>query len=138
MKLVEIARAIQTADWAVETVVEVAHRMGKETVLSKDSQGFITSRLIATFVNEALRLYEEGVASRDDIDKACRLAFNHPMGPFELLDLTGLDTVLYVLESLTDAFGDRFRPTQAHRNLVRARQLGRKTQQGMYDYREER
>lgn len=134
MRLVEIARAVQTGDEAQETVVAVARRMGKEVVLCQDSQGFITSRLIALFMNEALRILEEGVATREDIDRACRLAFNHPMGPLELLDLTGGDTVLYVLQSLTDAFGDRFRPTQVHRNLVRAGYVGRKSGRGMYRY----
>jgi len=111
--------------------------MKKEVVICKDSQGFITSRLINLWVNEAERILEEGIATAEDIDKACRLAFNHPMGPFELSDFSGLDTRFNVTQALEEALGDRFKPTQTLRNYVRAGRLGRKTGRGFYDYSQE-
>jgi 3-hydroxybutyryl-CoA dehydrogenase len=103
-------------------------------VCRKDSAGFITSRLIALWSVEAERIYEEGIASIEDIDKACRLAFGHPMGPFETSDLTGLDTGLRVRKALTEVYGERFRPTQTRINLVESGYYGRKTGRGFYRY----
>lgn len=134
MKLIEIVLGLETSEETLGTVLEFARKSGKETVLCKDSQGFITSRIINLWVTEAERILEEGIASKEDIDKACRLAFNHPMGPFELADLTGLDTKLYVADSLNQSFGDRFRSTQSVRNLVAARHFGRKSGKGWYNY----
>lgn len=134
MNIIEIARGMRTSDDTYNSIVELCHILGKDTVVCKDSQGFITSRLIASFVAEATRILEEGVASPADIDKACRLAFNHRMGPFETTDLTGVDVMLYVTENLREAFGEHFRPSQTLLNLVRAGFLGRKSGRGFYTY----
>lgn len=134
MKLIEVVRGLETSDETLETVLEFARKSGKETVLCKDSQGFITSRMINLWLVEAERILEEGIATKEDIDKACRLAFNHPMGPFELADFSGLDTKLYVSEALDQSFGDRFRSSQTLRNMVAAGHLGRKTGKGWYEY----
>ncbi len=134
MKLIEVVRGLDTSDETLETVLEFARKSGKETVVCKDSQGFITSRMINLWLVEAERILEEGIATREDIDKACRLAFNHPMGPFELADFSGLDTKLYVADALDQSFGDRFRSTQTLRNMVAAGHLGRKTGKGWFNY----
>lgn len=134
MKLIEVVRGLETSDETLDTVLDFARKSGKELVLCKDSQGFITSRIINLWVTEAERILEEGIATKEDIDKACRLAFNHPMGPFELADLTGLDTKLYVADALNQSFGDRFRSSQTLRNLVAAKHLGRKSGKGWYKY----
>lgn len=134
MRLIEVVRGLDTSDDTVATTKEMATRMGKEVVLCKDSQGFITSRMINLWANEAEKILEEGIATKEDIDKACRLAFNHPMGPFELSDYSGLDTRLMVVSALEGAIGDRFKPTQTLRNLVRAGRLGRKSGRGFYEY----
>jgi len=135
MNLIEIIRGLETSDETLEISLNLAKNLNKETVLCKDSQGFITSRMIGIWASEAERIYEEGLATKEDIDKACKLAFNHPMGPFELCDFSGLDTRLNVCESLEMGFGDRFKPTQTLRNHVLAGRLGRKTGRGYYDYR---
>lgn len=134
MKLIEVVRGLETSDETLDTVLEFARKSGKETVLCKDSQGFITSRIINLWLTEAERILEEGIATKEDIDKACRLAFNHPMGPFELADFSGLDTKLYVADALNQSFGDRFRSSQTVRNLVAAKHLGRKSGKGWYKY----
>lgn len=134
MKLIEIVRGLSTSEDTLKTVLDFARKSGKETVLCVDSQGFITSRIINVWMTEAERILEEGIATKEDIDKACRLAFNHPMGPFELSDFSGLDTKLSVADSLHQSFGDRFRSSQRLRNLVSAGHLGRKTGKGWYDY----
>jgi 3-hydroxybutyryl-CoA dehydrogenase len=134
MKLIEVVRGLETSDETLATVLDFAQKSGKETVVCKDSQGFITSRIINLWLTEAERILEEGIATREDIDKACRLAFNHPMGPFELADFSGLDTKLYVADALNQSFGDRFRSSQTLRNMVAARHLGRKTGKGWYNY----
>jgi 3-hydroxybutyryl-CoA dehydrogenase len=110
MKLVEIVRALGTGEAAMATTEEVARRMGKETVRVRDSAGFVTSRINAMIGNEAFHMLESGIASARDIDKALRLGLNHPMGPFELVDLVGLDTRLAVLEFLHRSLGERYRP----------------------------
>jgi len=134
MKLIEVVRGLETSEDTLQIVLDFARRSGKETVLCKDSQGFITSRIINIWLTEAERILEEGIATKEDIDKACRLAFNHPMGPFELSDFSGLDTKLYVADSLHQSFGDRFRSSQSLRNLVAAGHLGRKSGKGWYKY----
>ena len=85
---------------------------GKGTVVCKDDQGFITSRPISALIAECMRIYEEGIASIEDIDKAMRLGFNHPISPFQLFDMSGLDIVYHALEGLTKVYGDRFKPGQ--------------------------
>ncbi|HEY6548441.1 MAG TPA: 3-hydroxyacyl-CoA dehydrogenase NAD-binding domain-containing protein [Vicinamibacteria bacterium] len=134
MKLVEIVRALETGEEAIATTQDVARRMGKETVLVRDSAGFVTSRVNALIGNEAFLMLESGLASARDIDKALKLGLNHPMGPFELVDLVGLDTRLAVLEFLQRSLGERYRPAPLLVQHVRAGRLGRKVGRGVYDY----
>jgi 3-hydroxybutyryl-CoA dehydrogenase len=134
MKLIEVVRGVETSEETLQTALEFAQKSGKETVLCRDSQGFITSRIINLWLTEAERIVEEGIATKEDIDKACRLAFNHPMGPFELSDFSGLDTKLAVADALMQSFGDRFRSTQTLRNLVSAGHMGRKSGKGWFNY----
>ncbi len=134
MKLVEIVTGVDTSDQTVQIVQDLAQKMGKETVLVKDAQGFITSRVLAAHMLECMRVLEEGVASAEDIDKAVRLGLNYPMGPFELADYVGLDTMVFAAEGLTEAYGDRFRAPQNLKKLVEAGHLGRKSGQGFYNH----
>ncbi len=134
MKLVEIVRGLESSDRAYEVAVEVAVACGKETVLVNEAPGFATSRINALIGNEAFYMLMEGVASARDIDKALKLGLNHPMGPFELVDLVGLDTRLRILEYLHGALGDRFRPCPLLVKYVKAGRLGRKVGRGVYDY----
>jgi 3-hydroxybutyryl-CoA dehydrogenase len=134
-RLVEIIRALGTSDEALRITQDLCTQCNMETILCrKDTPGFVTSRLTAIFSVEAERIYEEGIASIEDIDKACRLAFGHPMGPFETSDFVGLDTGLRVRFALAQAYGERFRPQQTRINLVEAGHHGRKTGRGFYPY----
>ncbi len=137
MKLLEIVRALETDDDTLATAVEVGRRMGKETVTIKESPGFITSRINAMIGNEAFYMLQEGVASAADIDKALKLGLNHPMGPFELVDLVGLDTRLHILEYLHKTLGEKFRPSPLLVQYVKAGRLGRKAGRGVFDYPEQ-
>jgi len=135
MRLVELVRGLQTDDVTVERACAFAEGLGKEVVVcQKDSPGFLTSRISAILRLEAMRMLEEGLATAADIDKAIKLAFNHPMGPLELGDFNGLDTYLHAVEGLTRAHGDRFRATVGLRNMVAAGHLGRKSGRGFYAY----
>ncbi len=134
MKLVEIVRALETTADAVQVIEEAARQMGKETVLIRESPGFITSRINAMIGNEAFYMLQEGVATAPDIDKALKLGLNHPMGPFELVDLVGLDTRLSILQYLHRTLGEKFRPCPLLEQHVRAGRLGRKVGKGVYDY----
>jgi 3-hydroxybutyryl-CoA dehydrogenase len=134
MRLVEIVRALETSDETLRVVEDVARRMGKETVLVRESPGFVTSRVNALIGNEAFYLLQEGVASARDIDKALKLGLNHPMGPFELVDLVGLDTRLSVLEHLHRTLGEKYRPCPLLVQYVKAGRLGRKVGRGVYEY----
>ena len=134
MKLVEIVRALETTPETVSVMEEVARAMGKETVLIRESPGFITSRINAMIGNEAFYMLQEGVASARDIDKALKLGFNHPMGPFELVDLVGLDTRLSILQYLHRTLGEKFRPCPLLEQHVKGGRLGRKVGKGVYDY----
>jgi 3-hydroxybutyryl-CoA dehydrogenase len=138
MKLVEIVRGLETTDATLATVAEVAARMGKDTVTVKEFPGFITSRVNALIGNEAFLMLQEGVASARDIDKALKLGLNHPMGPFELVDLVGLDTRLSVLEFLHRSLGDKYKPATLLVQYVKAGRLGRKAGRGVYDYTEDK
>jgi 3-hydroxybutyryl-CoA dehydrogenase len=134
MKLVEIVRALETSEETIAVMQEVAGQMGKETVLIRESPGFITSRINAMIGNEAFYMLQEGVASARDIDKALKLGLNHPMGPFELVDLVGLDTRLSILQYLHRTLGEKFRPSPLLEQYVKAGRLGRKAGRGVYDY----
>jgi 3-hydroxybutyryl-CoA dehydrogenase len=134
MKLLEIVRALETDNDALETAVEVGKRMGKEVVVMKESPGFITSRINAMIGNEAFYMLQEGIASAADIDKALKLGLNHPMGPFELVDLVGLDTRLHILEYLHKALGEKYLPAPLLVQYVKAGRLGRKSGRGVYEY----
>lgn len=134
MTLVEIVRALQSSEAALDTIEAVARRMGKETVLVRESPGFITTRVNASIGNEAFYMLMEGVASARDIDKALKLGLNHPMGPFELGDLVGLDTRLSILEYLHRSLGEKYRPCPLLAQYVKAGRLGKKVGRGVYDY----
>jgi len=137
MKLVEIVRGLETADRCVEVACDVAARCGKETVIVNEAPGFATSRINAMIGNEAFYMLMEGVASARDIAKALKLGLNHPMGPFEMIDLVGLDTRLLVLEYLHASLGEKFRPCPLLVKYVKAGRLGRKVGRGVYDYPDE-
>lgn len=134
MKLVEIIRGLETDDETFAITDSVAKRMGKETVSIRESPGFVTSRMNALIGNEAFYMLQEGIASAEDIDKALKLGLNHPMGPFELVDLVGLDTRLSILTHLHRTLGEKYRPCPLLVKYVKAGRLGRKTGKGVYEY----
>ena len=134
MRLVELVRGLETGDPALGIGEEAAKAMGKETVVVKESPGFVTSRINVLIGNEAFTMLEAGVASARDIDKALKLGLNHPMGPFELVDLVGLDTRLSILEYLHRTLGDKYRPSPLLIQYVNAGRLGRKVGRGVYEY----
>ena len=134
MKLLEVVRALETDDETIEAAHEVGARMGKEVVVIKESPGFITSRINAMIGNEAFYMLQEGIASAEDIDKALKLGLNHPMGPFELVDLVGLDTRLHILEYLHKSLGEKFRPAPLLVQHVKAGRVGRKAGRGVFEY----
>jgi len=136
MKLLEVVRALETDDDTLAAAAEVGRRMGKEVVVIKESPGFITSRINAMIGNEAFYMLQEGIASPEDIDKALKLGLNHPMGPFELVDLVGLDTRLHILEYLHKTLGEKYRPCPLLVQYVKAGRLGRKSGRGVYTYEE--
>jgi 3-hydroxybutyryl-CoA dehydrogenase len=134
MKLIEIVRALESGPEALDAIEAVAHRMGKQTVLVREAPGFITTRVNASIGNEAFYMLMEGVASARDIDKALKLGLNHPMGPFELVDLVGLDTRLSILEYLHRSMGEKYRPCPLLVQYVKAGRLGKKVGKGVYEY----
>ncbi|HKU44346.1 MAG TPA: 3-hydroxybutyryl-CoA dehydrogenase [Polyangiales bacterium] len=136
MKLVEIIRGLQTSDAAYDTTKQLAESLGKATVLAKEAPGFIVNRILIPMLNEAIFVLEHGLASIDDIDAAMKLGTNQPMGPLQLADLIGLDTVLAICECLHGELGDdKYRPAPLLRRYVAAGWLGRKAGQGFYKYR---
>lgn len=138
MKLVEIICGLETNEETYRLSEAACRKMGKETVKVNEFPGFVTSRINALIGNEAFLMLQEGVASVEDIDKAVKLGLNHPMGPFEMIDLVGLDTRLKVLEYLHQTLGERFRPAPLMVKYVKAGRLGRKTGKGVYDYSKEK
>jgi len=134
MKLLEVVRALETSDETISACREVGRRMGKEVVVVRESPGFITSRINAMIGNEAFYMLQEGVASASEIDTAMKLGLNHPMGPFELVDLVGLDVRLSILEYLHKTLGEKFRPCPLLVQYVKAGRLGRKSGRGVFDY----
>lgn len=138
MKLLEIVRALETDDDTLATAMDVGRHMGKEVVVIRESPGFVTSRINAMIGNEAFYMLQEGIASPEDIDKALKLGLNHPMGPFELVDLVGLDTRLHILEYLHKTLGEKFRPAPLLVQYVKAGRLGRKSGRGVFEYPEKK
>src|SRR5690349_23888399 len=134
MKLLEIVRALETDEETLSAAAEVGRRMGKEVAVIRESPGFITSRINAMIGNEAFYMLQEGIASAADIDKALKLGLNHPMGPFELVDLVGLDTRLHILEYLHRTLGEKYRPAPLLVQHVKAGRLGRKSGRGVFEY----
>ena len=134
MKLLEVVRGLETSDQAIAVACEVGVAMGKECVVVRESPGFVTSRINAMIGNEAFYMLQEGVASARDIDKALKLGLNHPMGPFELVDLVGLDTRLSILKHLHRTLGEKYRPCPLIEQYVAAGRLGRKSGRGVYEY----
>lgn len=134
MKLVEIVRGLETSDETVTRARAWASAIGKTSIEVNEAPGFTTSRISALLGNEAMYMLSEGVASAEDIDTSLRMAFNHPMGPLELGDLTGWDTRLAVLQYLHQTLGEKFRPCPLIIKLVKAGRHGRKTGRGIYEY----
>jgi 3-hydroxybutyryl-CoA dehydrogenase len=135
MKLVEVVRGVQTSDETTNTIRELAELLGKTVITSKDRPGFVVNRMLIPFLNEACFALQEGLGTPEDIDLGARLGLNHPMGPLELADLIGLDTLLFIAEVLHREFGDdKYRPATLLRNLVAAGWHGKKVGRGFYVY----
>jgi 3-hydroxybutyryl-CoA dehydrogenase len=135
MKLVEIVRAVQTSDETYALAKGIAEAMGKTTTTSRDAPGFLVNRILVPLLCEACFALQEGVGAAEDIDTGARLGLNHPMGPLELADLIGLDTVLAIADVLHREIGDdKYRAPTLLRNLVAAGWLGRKVRRGFYTY----
>ena len=137
MRLVEVIRGYYTSTETVQATAELAKKMGKETVEVKiDSPGFIVNRLMIPHMLEAIQMFQEGVASKEDIDKAIKLGLNYPMGPFELMDLTGIDICAFVAEYFAGELNKELKWNQPTllKNTIKAGRLGRKTKGGWYDY----
>jgi 3-hydroxybutyryl-CoA dehydrogenase len=135
MKLVEVVRGTLTSDLTVQAVLALSAKLGKTTIVSQDRPGFLVNRILIPLLNEACFALEEGVGTKQDIDAGAKLGLGHPLGPLELADLIGLDTVLSIAEILHRDFGDpKYRPCTLLRNLVQAGLLGKKTGRGFYTY----
>jgi 3-hydroxybutyryl-CoA dehydrogenase len=137
MRLVEIIRGFHTDDDAVQVTTDLAKKMGKETVEVKiDSPGFIVNRIMIPHMLEAINIVQEGVATKEDVDKAVKLGLNYPMGPFELMDLTGVDICKYVADYFYNELNkeNKWVAPTLFKNMIRAGRLGRKTGAGWYDY----
>lgn len=135
MKLVEIIRGLATADEVYETIESITKKLGKVPVEVNDFPGFVSNRILMPMINEAVYTLYEGVATKEAIDEVMKLGMNHPMGPLTLADFIGLDTCLYIMETLHEGFGDdKYRPCPLLRKYVKAGWLGRKTGRGFYIY----
>ncbi|MCP5468330.1 MAG: NAD(P)-binding domain-containing protein [Deltaproteobacteria bacterium] len=135
MKLLEVIRALQTDDETYQTILEIGEKLNKKAVTVQDSAAFVVNRLLIPFLNEAFYAVYEGVSTGPDIDIAVKAGLNHPMGPFELADFVGLDTLLAALEVMQNEFGDsKYRPCPLLRKHVESGWLGRKTGRGFYNY----
>lgn len=135
MPLIELVRTILTSDGTMAAVQQFASSLGKKTIVAKDRPGYVCARLIIPFLLDAVRAYEEGLASREDIDAALEMGMNHPMGPLTVIDFFGLDTLLFIADGLFEEFKDpRFAAPTLLRRMVTAGRLGRKTGEGFYQY----
>lgn len=135
MKLVEIIRGLATAEEVYQTIESITRKIGKVPVEVNDFPGFVSNRILMPMINEAVYTLYEGVASREAIDEVMKLGMNHPMGPLTLADFIGLDTCLYIMETLHEGFGDdKYRPCPLLRKYVKAGWLGRKSGRGFYSY----
>ena len=135
MKLVEVVRTITTSPETEETVLAFARSLGKEPIRANDNSGFVVNRLLVPYLLDAVRALEEGVGSREDIDKAMELGCGHPMGPLKLLDFVGLDTTYYIAEIMFIEYREkRFAPPPLLKRMVLAGRLGRKSGRGFYEY----
>jgi 3-hydroxybutyryl-CoA dehydrogenase len=135
MKLVEVIRGLQTTDETYNAVADLASALKKTSVEVNDFPGFVSNRILMPMINEAIYTLYEGVSSAEDIDEVMKLGMNHPMGPLTLADFIGLDTCLYIMETLHDGFGDdKYRPCPLLRKYVKAGWLGKKSGRGFYAY----
>jgi 3-hydroxybutyryl-CoA dehydrogenase len=135
MKLVEVIRALTTSDETYQTVFAFARSLGKEPITAPDRPGFIVNRLLVPFLLDAIRAYENGLGSLDDIDKGMKLGCGYPMGPFTLLDFVGLDTTYYIANIMFEEFREpQYAPPPLLKRMVLAGRLGKKTGQGFYSY----
>ncbi|WJV19206.1 3-hydroxybutyryl-CoA dehydrogenase [Rossellomorea marisflavi] len=135
MKLVEIIRGLATTDEVYAAIEDMTNKLHKTPVEVEDFPGFVANRILMPMINEAVYTLYEGVASKEDIDSVMKLGMNHPMGPLTLADFIGLDTCLYIMETLHEGFGDdKYRPCPLLRKYVKAGWLGRKTGRGFYEY----
>ena len=134
MKLIELIKGKNTSEKTLKIAKDFSEGLKKTVVIVKDSPGFVTSRLIYVMCNEAINMKLEGIASTEDIDTACKLAFNFPMGPLELSDLVGLDVYLHIGEYLEKEFGEKYKPSSLLKEMVKDYFLGRKTKKGFYNY----
>ncbi len=135
MKLVEIVRTIATSQATIDSLFAFARTLGKEPILAQDTPGFVVNRLLVPYLLYAIRVYEQGLASKEDIDKGMKLGCGYPMGPFELLDFVGLDTTYYIAQIMFDEFKDpMMAPPPLLKRMVLAGRFGRKAGKGFYDY----
>ena len=135
MKLVEVVKTIATTRDVLDALFDFARKLGKEPILAKDTTGFVVNRLLVPYLLYAIKVYEEGLASRDDIDKGMKLGCGYPMGPLELLDFVGLDTTYYIAQIMFDEFKDpMMAPPPLLKRMVLAGHFGRKTGKGFYEY----
>jgi len=131
---VEVIQGLETSQETLAGIYTLAEKLGKVCYKAKDFPGFVGNRMLMSMLNEAFRVLWQGISSAEDTDLNCRLSFRHPMGPLELADFIGLDTVLYILEYLHREIGERYRPCPLLKQLVTAGHLGVKTKKGVYDY----
>ncbi len=134
MKLVEIICGLENSEETYQASSAACRQMGKEPVRIKEFPGFVTTRINALIGNEAFTMLQEGLGTPEDIDKAIKLGLNHPMGPFEMVDLVGLDTRLKIMEYLHKTLGEKYRPAPLMVKYVKAGRFGRKVGKGVYDY----